>query len=273
MEYLLGASLTAIESPLSSRTIDLLGSSAIQTFEPFPADFGPGKGSGLLDSFAGMLARTGKSAPTFHLPWGVPLDISSVDEDVRRGAVAGLRDYFPMARALGSRILIEHPSYEPIADEERPMRIAQARKSLRELEPILADHGFRMGVELLPRTCLGHTGEELVDLVGDCGETIGVCLDVNHLTGFPEALPGTVRLLGKRLIALHLSDYQGGDECHAMPGDGVIDWRAFLAALREVGYDGDFNYETTITAPPAEQIAAIESNFNTLMKSMIRGVA
>lgn len=268
MKYQLGASLNAIESPLSGQTAEALGRSGIATFEPCPADFAAGRD--VLDKFSRMLAETGKTAPTFHLPWGTRLDISSIDEDVRRGAVAGLREYFPAARAVGAGILVEHPSYEPIPVAERPRRIAQARKSLRELSPVLRDAGLRMAIELLPRTCLGNTGAELLELVGDLDDAIGVCLDTNHLTGAPLALPGAVRALGGRILCLHVSDYGGEDELHSMPGDGVIDWRAFVEALDETGYAGDFNYETTITLPPEEQIAEIERNFDRVFRPLFR---
>lgn len=262
--------MNAIENPLSSQTIEWLGCSSIRTFEPFPADFNFAEGRALFDQFVGMLARTGKSAPTFHLPWGVPLDLSSINERVRLGAIEGVRRLFPMARILGSKILIEHPSYEPIPQEERERRIEKLRKSLHELQPLLRAEGVRMAIELLPRTCLGNTGEELMRIVGDCDDTIGVCLDVNHLMGRIKSLPDEVRLLGKRLIALHISDYMGANECHSMPGAGAIDWEPFIEALNEIGYQGDFNYETTITMAPDEQIAEIERNFKNIFLPLIQ---
>ena len=72
-----------------------------------------------------------------------------------------------------------------------------------------------------------------------------------------RTLPDVVRRLGARLMALHLSDYDGVDEKHDMPGRGVLHWKSFMQTLRDVEYDGPFNYETR---PDGETAAAqIES--------------
>jgi len=54
------------------------------------------------------------------------------------------------------------------------------------------------------------------------------------------------RTLKEKLFTLHISDYDGVDERHWLPGQGVIDWRAFVAALKDINYTGPFNYEIKI---------------------------
>jgi hypothetical protein len=45
-------------------------------------------------------------------------------------------------------------------------------------------------------------------------------------------------------ITLHVSDYDGVDERHWMAEEGIIDWKAVVAALRQANYQGPFLFET-----------------------------
>jgi|GEM_PF-2835545 len=120
-----------------------------------------------------------------------------------------------------------------------------------------------VAIELLPRSCLGRSADELLGLLeGVDAASVGVCLDTNHLVGAYATLPDVVRALGPRLIALHCSDYAGVDEKHWPPGRGVIDWAAFLAALREVGFRGPLHYAAALEgSTPGERIAFVAGNY------------
>jgi sugar phosphate isomerase/epimerase len=160
-----------------------------------------------------------------------------------------------------------HASAEPILDEERAARSAEARRSIRTLAEMAGSAGCRIAVELLPRSCLGNSAQELLALLeGVDPQTAGVCLDTNHLMADFAALPDAVRVLGPRLIALHCSDYDGVDEKHWPPMRGVIDWPAFLAALQDVGFPGPLTYEATLDGEtPDEKLAFLEDNYARLV--------
>jgi sugar phosphate isomerase/epimerase len=68
-----------------------------------------------------------------------------------------------------------------------------------------------------------------------------VCFDPNHL--FDEEHTALLRAVGDRVAAVHFSDYDGLDERHWMPGEGVIDWREIVRTLSEIGYEGPYLYE------------------------------
>jgi hexosaminidase len=105
--------------------------------------------------------------------------------------------------------------------------------------------------------------EELLTLLARFDPSVfGVCLDTNHLMDRPQTLPQVVHNLGDRLFTLHLSDYDGVDEQHALPGLGVLDWAAFTQALQDIGYTGPFNYECRIDgASVQDRIDTLEQNF------------
>jgi len=53
-----------------------------------------------------------------------------------------------------------------------------------------------------------------------------------------------IRILGKRIRALHIHDNAGFADQHKAPYTGTFNWKAFCTALREIGYDGDLSFET-----------------------------
>ena len=109
------------------------------------------------------------------------------------------------------------------------------RRTLDEIVPFFVDIHAAVNVELLPRSCIGRTPEELEAAVADYPvENVGICFDVNHLCGCPERVPEYIARLAPRLKSLHLSDCDGIDECHWYPGLGILDWPAIMAEVKKI---------------------------------------
>ncbi len=90
-----------------------------------------------------------------------------------------------------------------------------------------------------------HTIEdfELV-LAAVPGEGVASCLDTGHANIAGVDTPDFVRRAGPRLKALHVADNLGRNDDHLLPyGGGTVPWSATMAALRETGYGGLFNFE------------------------------
>ncbi len=221
--------------------------------------------SALQKKFLDTIHVKGITTPTYHAIFGPEHDLSSTDEAIRQFAIDYLIGEFSKAKELGAEIIVIHPSFEPIPPEQREDRIKCLRLSMAELEERVRKYGYRIAIELLPRTCLGNTADELLRIVEDFDESFGFCLDVNHLTDDIGGLIDAVRKLAPRLYAFHISDYEGGNEQHMLPGLGKIDWKALAAVLDEIGYDGPFTYEldrNKLAETPAERVKQIEDNFH-----------
>ena len=95
-------------------------------------------------------------------------------------------------------------------------------------------------VENLPRTCLGNTSTELLEIINRIDNT-AICFDVNHLLIEPQVT--FVKNTKGKIQNTHMSDYDRKNERHWLPGEGVIDWTELLSALVESGYEGLFIYE------------------------------
>lgn len=179
-----------------------------------------------------------------HIPFGKSWDISDLNEEVRKNAIEKCAKYFDLVDVLGSKIYVLHPSFEPIKLEDRPKRLEKCITSLKELAPRAEKKGVRIALENLPRTCLGNTAKEInyiLDAV-DVPGGLQICFDSNHtLQEKPEEF---VAHCGKRIITVHISDFDGVDERHWLPYEGIINWKAVLSELLKAGYQGPFVFET-----------------------------
>lgn len=265
----LGVSLHCLATPCAPEDVAQLAHSAVQTLE-LPPQFPTWPRAGeLADALKDLFATSHVRAASVHSLFGGAHDISLIDEDARRGGVRSVRHAVDMAADFAARFIVVHASAEPVEDDERDARLSQCRTSLEEIGQYAAEAGVGVAVELLPRTCLGRTADELLALVdGLDSDVFGLCLDTNHNMDRPAELPDVARRIGGRLWELHVSDYDGVDEKHWMPGQGVVDWPALIAALHEIGFDGPFNYECTPAGGSfSERLDELERNFSTLASS------
>ena len=193
--------------------------------------------------------RYGIEIWSLHLPFSPfsEMDIAALDEVFRARSVAWLVDLMKRAAAVGIRRFVVHGSAEPVAREDRAQRMERSKKSLLELATTAGELGAVVCVEDLPRTCLGRDSDEMLDLLS-ADPRLRVCCDTNHL--LTEDLPAFIRRLGAKIETLHVSDYDGVDEKHWLPGEGVLDWQAVLEALSEVGYNGPWLYEIGLSDQP-----------------------
>ena len=61
-----------------------------------------------------------------------------------------------------------------------------------------------------------------------------------------EEIGDAVRYIGKDLAALHVHDNKGDRDAHLLPGEGILDFGSLATALREIGFNGAFSYETHV---------------------------
>ena len=87
--------------------------------------------------------------------------------------------------------------------------------------------------------------DDLRTIIDACGgEHLGICLDTGHLNLAGGEQGRFVRQAGNLLKALHLADNDGSGDQHLMPfARGTVRWGELMAALRETGYAGLFNFE------------------------------
>ena len=171
----------------------------------------------------------------------------------------------PKAIAIAGKMeipwVVVHPAklqyiYGAEAEREKNLEIFSA------LIPLLKEHHVGVCVENLYESVGGRITEgtcanpeeaiwyvdTLNEMAGE--ELFGCCLDTGHMQLVHRDPADYVRQVGNRLKILHMHENDTIGDLHQMPftfgkkeTDG-LDWKAFYAALKEVGFDGTLSFET-----------------------------
>jgi sugar phosphate isomerase/epimerase len=171
------------------------------------------------------------AAREIHAPFAAA--ITGRDDDA---ALLALDETLAFAHDLDADIVTIHAE----VPTDPPLRQAW-RKSTRQLAALARQHHVQVGLEVTSGF------DEILDLDEP---HLGVTLDVGHmyhrdaapLAAFAGDIGRVVRLLGEKLVHLHIHDIVGATD-HVAPGTGQVDWQRLFAALRETAYQGMFCLE------------------------------
>ena len=162
------------------------------------------------------------------------------------------------AEYVNCRYLVVHPTsperYEDILSPEDEMAINKELYSA--MIPALKEHhvvallenmfsrdveGTRFASACSDFPLAARLVDELNEIAGE--ECFGFNFDTGHCYLARQNVARAIRILGKRIKALHVQDNRGHLDDHVQPFAGCIDWESVIQALRDVGYDHDFNFE------------------------------
>ena len=191
---------------------------------------------------SGLYKDYGIELWSIHLPFSRKLDISIFDDEARNFIIETNLALIAEAAKNGVKVAVLHPSSEPITDEDRPERLRRSKEAIITLRKQCDKFGMTLAVENLPRTCLCNRSSEMIDLLSDTGASI--VFDTNHSlvednVEFLAALANS----GIPIASLHISDFDGIDERHRLPGEGINKWNELFAILEKAGYCGPMMYE------------------------------
>ena len=182
-----------------------------------------------------------------HAPWvwGEPRDHTREERvlwlEAMKKAVRG-------AHALGTEIFVAHALLPYDDTDENPDEVLELNeKFFAELADFAKEYGITVCVENLP---FKHhplsTVESVCALVDKLQrDNLKICLDTGHAAIFDKDVASAVRYIGDRLATVHIHDNMGDEDSHLVPGEGVIDWKAFSSALRDIAYRGVISLETS----------------------------
>lgn len=93
-------------------------------------------------------------------------------------------------------------------------------------------------------------------------EHFKVCLDTGHSSAIGNSPAEDVRMLEKEYLrTLHIHDNDGRHDYHWHPFAGVIDWKAFCDALKEISFDGVINLEVGRQKNLPDELRQLEEEF------------
>ncbi len=214
------------------------------------------------------LGRLGVFPHTIHTQYK-DVNLASPEEEIRRDGISRIADAMRFAAEVGACTAIVHATGRPKPGEPSyaldniGAATEYAHRSVSELVKVAEETGIRIALENLPSkelTCrpLESMQELRAFIAGFPPEHVGLCLDTGHscISGLDVA--DQARVASERLWALHIQDVDGQEDCHWVPGRGIIDWSSLGAALSEIGFDGAWTFEvlTKRTNAAVAQVAA-----------------
>ena len=189
---------------------------------------------------------------------------------------------------LGSKYVVIHPvlvregKETAYANEDSyAISLDYNMKFFSYVKPYALQYGVTIAIE---NTCgtnaLRYRGipacftsaEKMKFLVDKLGDGFCVCLDTGHAYYSAESPAHFARKLGSYLQVLHVHDNDGRLDQHLPPTFGYIDWKDFIVALDEIGYQGVFSLENNIThfTKDPVHLLALGSLTSSIAKNLLR---
>ncbi len=196
-----------------------------------------------------------------------PRGLSAPDDGEREKAVEHFARMVEVGHALGTGIvntvsptpfglrimpLLSLPAAQEVAC---PLDESQRRASAwddnwkayveatRQCCALCDEAGMRYALEAHPYRWVDASAAmlRLIDHVGS--PALGMNVDPSHTFPAGDIPHLSIYKLGNRVFHTHISDNDATHNAHWRPGKGKIDWKAFLQALRDIGYEGVLSLE------------------------------
>ena len=227
---------------------------AINWSQPALADANSDEFKAYFENIANIAKKNNVEIGMTHAPYCMVF--RSVKEEYEETQQQTIKAIYG-TKILNCPYIVVHPVLHPdFNNGQEPERALQANIDyFKGLVPALKETGVVACIENLywgerpePKTPNSvTTAAQMIKLIDTLNEMYGphfaACLDTGHATISGENPIEMIKELGHRTHTLHINDNFGVIDNHVVPGRGVIDWPAFMKALKEVGYQDTFNFE------------------------------
>lgn len=201
----------------------------------------------LLRKERALAEVAGMTVHQVHGPWRSPQDATEEDRAER---MEKMQRSIRMAAALGAKFWIIHPIM-PFGLGDRGTEQAKQTWELnlgfmRKLLETAKEVGVTICLENMPFLNFSiSTPAEIAKFIREIDdENFQMCFDTGHAEAFfKEKVGVALREVGEFVRVFHIHDSRFGQDRHALPYEGIIDWADFSKALREIGFDGVFSLE------------------------------
>lgn len=169
------------------------------------------------------------------------LSPASPDQAVREEIRALLTDLSGFAAELGAGVILVPvtPGGDEISYEDGTRRWID---EMRAVAPAAEANGVVLALENVGRG-YGKSAQELVHLVDSvASDAVKTYYDIGNATAFENDPVEEIELLGSRIAAVHIKDYDG-----ELLGEGIVKIPECVEALKQIGYAGDLVLETPAT--------------------------
>ena len=177
--------------------------------------------------------------------------------EMRRYTVERFLEFIALAGEWGVPWIIVVPGkVSPLFPAPRAWLEAWFAEGMRTLADAAGRAGVQLLVENVPTAWLPKAEDVAAALDNLAIPGIGVCYDVANAAFIGEDPAAGLKRLAARVRLVHLSDTGRDRWRHDPVGRGIVDFKAFAEALREIGYAGPSMLEIISPAPDADIAAS-----------------
>ncbi len=183
-----------------------------------------------------------------------PVPSTTSDEEYNKKTFRHIVRSMEYASILGGQVIVVHPVHHLPHRMNKEALFEMSMEFYRRLIPYAEKFGIKIAVEnmfkydssrnvIVDSAC--SRAEEFAAYIDQLNSPyITACLDVGHTMLVSDTPTHMIHSLGNRIGALHIHDNNGINDLHGAPYTGIMDWDALLKALADIGYSGNFTYET-----------------------------
>jgi len=185
-----------------------------------------------LDPYIAKAKEVGLKIATTHLPYRY--DYTDTESEK-----------FAYCHEMAVRSL---KASEYLGAEWTVMHVNTVEGTVEYVKRLFAESGVKnigIAIENMAKRPVGEL-IEAVDKLAAEGYKVGICLDIGHAhinKFFDNDIPEVIAAMGKRIKMLHVHDNNRASDMHKAPFMGTVPWAKVMAALKEAGYEGEFNFE------------------------------
>ncbi len=215
-------------------------------------------------------SQEGVALQSLHAPmyaggdWGrsdtAPLNIAGRDRKERIDAMDEIKRAIEVAEVISFGHLVLHIGVSGETFDEH--KFEHALTSVEHLRAFAKPLGVRVLLENIPNELT--VPEKLVRLIQTLHyDDVGVCLDLGH-AHLDAGVESAIETLKPLIRSIHVHDNHGSKDEHLWPGEGTIDWKHTMEALKtapqvpalvleiEGDRDGDPGYGKTVPGKMTE---------------------
>jgi len=177
------------------------------------------------------------------------LNPASWHREVRVLALKYMKRSIDICSALAGEIVVFHPCRCPYPQVGKLLAVAKewfldfTSKSVKYAK----EHGVKLALENFPNNAEYpySSPQEMLPLVNRL-DGLGITFDIGHaflnkrwqkIKAPERKIAEEIKLVGEHILHIHLHDNNGSRDEHLLPGDGRINFRPIVKALREASYD------------------------------------
>ena len=183
-----------------------------------------------------------------HGPWTLPTKVFETSDRIR--CLEEMEKSIYATAILGSKYCVFHPLMPfGIDDIEKGME-----KETWEINLSFMTKLLERAKEYQVTVCLENTPfpkfslatpRQISNIIGEINDkNLKMCLDTGHIAVFGDKCPGNaIREFKEDIKVFHIHDNAGKKDEHLSPYLGIIDWKDFSSALKEINFDGNLSLE------------------------------